>query len=340
MSTSSTVRSPLHVDPKTATLRADIQLAINSLDDRLREQLLYISKHTYAEGADTFGISRETLFANVREAKRRVAQDLLGGDERLNPESVELVAMAVDVAAMRMARMANQQESIWRRAVSQLVEVGNVRAFTLEPLRLTGAVGVVLMMVAVAALAGDGMEKLNEDQKRVVGEKAANQQKEQGEVAKRKKEGETYVRLETESGGVLTNEDIARIIPEFVQSDGNSHRVTIPGGKIFNERVKISGEILKECEESEADSTADACEWTQRQVVKNTRILVRYFYATKCQDWLWSPVGLYAHTLERYLNDDEEPNGGHDGEELGGCPTLKALLGSQSLFHYSRSTTR
>ena len=80
-----------------------IERSIAGLADELRHALLLSTEHTYAESAHILGIPVGLLIERVREARRIVVVELLGGEWR-DAESQYVVDIQIDAAATRMQR--------------------------------------------------------------------------------------------------------------------------------------------------------------------------------------------------------------------------------------------
>ena len=94
--------------------RVEIQAAIEELDRPLREALLLTTRHSRSKCAEMIGESREIVAYRVSEAKRRVADEVLG-TEQDDPDSRRVLGMYIDGVAMRMQR---RRESSWQQMVS------------------------------------------------------------------------------------------------------------------------------------------------------------------------------------------------------------------------------
>lgn len=132
--------------------RVAIQAAIEKLDRPLREALLLTTRHSRLKCAEMIGESREIVAHRVSEAKRRVADEVLG-TEQDDPDSRRVLGMYIDGVAMRMQR---RRESSWHQ-IASWVTVGGLLRRRERDLAGFGfgvpALAAVSMMVIAAVIA-------------------------------------------------------------------------------------------------------------------------------------------------------------------------------------------
>ena len=136
-------------------MRDKVEQAIEGLDRHLRAALLLRTQYTYGKSAAILGISTATLRDRVREAKRKVLDELLGPAWE-DAEVAELVGVHIDAAAARLRKREatiGYRLGAWLRDMAVWVRAAVANRFVPVWPRVVGVVGVVCVM-CVAAYVG------------------------------------------------------------------------------------------------------------------------------------------------------------------------------------------